>query len=189
MEYIPAKECRSCNRKKSKVPAIGRKLHFICKVRDYDGWIDDVFVHAEGYTAALQLLKDYACIFVSFVGNPSMLRPIWQNRKGKRTLKKSGFIYAESFRMVYRFTPRKMGKMLVEVVRGNSVEYSKFGRNICTVDHNISDLSKGQAKGLLHECAVAEIRSILEEITVNRWFNRWQDHSIIGRITTNTSRQ
>jgi hypothetical protein len=71
-------------------------------------------------------------------------------------------IYCESFGQVWRFSPRRFRSMLRKAKAGEEVEYASYGKLVCTVDHNITDLDEEQAADLLAD--LLESRPVVEAV-------------------------
>ena len=66
-------------------------------------------------------------------------------------MSKRKYVYADSYGVIYRFSPRKWKQMLRLVASGNEVYYSRHGEMIAVIDHNITDLSQAHAQELLED--------------------------------------
>ena len=60
-------------------------------------------------------------------------------------------VYAETYGLVFRFSPRKWRQMLRVLASGQEVRYNDYGRIVCDVSRNITDLDQEQAASLLAE--------------------------------------
>jgi len=64
-------------------------------------------------------------------------------------MKRTNYIYATSYGLVFRFTRANWRKMLETLAAGHEVMYRDYATPVCAIAHNITDLDQETAADLL----------------------------------------